>query len=122
MDSHLYWYQGKVLRVVDGDTVDVEFDLGMNTFVRERVRLYGIDTPEIFGMKKESEEFKRGMAAKDFVEARLMNKPVWLHTHKDKTGKYGRYLADIFFQDEDGKHVNIGKLLLEDDLAKEYGG
>jgi micrococcal nuclease len=117
MDAHLYWYRGKVLRVVDGDTMDVEFDLGLNTFVRERVRLYGIDTPEIFGMKKESEEFQRGMAAKAFVEERLAAKPVWIHTFKDKTGKYGRYLADVFFQDAEGKHVSISQLLLEDGLA-----
>lgn len=118
MNDKLYWYRGKVLRVVDGDTLDVEFDLGMNTFVRERVRLFGLDTPEIFGMKKESEEFKRGMEAKAFVEERVMGKVIWVHTYKDKTGKYGRYLADIFFQDEDGKHVNVGQLLLEDGLAE----
>lgn len=119
MDDKLFWYLGRVLRVVDGDTVDIEFDLGMNTFVRERVRLLGIDTPEIFGMKKESEEFKRGMEAKEFVEERLLDKFVWVHTYKDRTGKYGRYLADIFFQDDTGKHVNIATLLLEDNLAEE---
>lgn len=119
MNDKLYWYRGKVLRVVDGDTLDVEFDLGMNTFVRERVRLAGIDTPEIFGMKKESEEFKRGMEAKAFVEERLMDKVIWIHTYKDDKGKYGRYLADLFFQDADGKHVSICQLLLEDGLAEE---
>lgn len=122
MNDKLYWYRGYVLRVVDGDTVDVEFDLGMNTFVRERVRLAGLDTPEIFGMKKESEEFKRGMEAKAFVEERLMGKAVWIHTYKDRTGKYGRYLADLYFQDADGKHVSIGQLLLEDGLAVESEG
>ena len=44
---------------------------------------------------------------------------MWVHTHKDRTGKYGRYLADVMFQDEDGKHVSITKLLLEDGLGEE---
>lgn len=120
MNEKLYWYQGKVRRVVDGDTIDMEFDLGLNTLVRERIRLKGIDTPEIFGMKKESEEFQRGMAAKEFVEERLLGKTVWIHSFKDKTGKYGRYIADVYFQDESGKHVSIGQLLLEDGLASVY--
>jgi len=121
MDDKLYHYRAKVTRVVDGDTIDVMFDLGMNTFVRERVRLKDIDTPEIFGMKKESEEFQRGMAAKAFVSERLLDKSVWVKTHKDKTGKYGRYLAEVFFQDDGGKHVSVGKLLLEEGLADKYG-
>lgn len=122
MNEKLYWYQGRVRRVVDGDTVDMEFDLGLNTFVRERIRLKGIDTPEIFGMKKESEEFQRGMTAKEFVEERLLGKTVWIHSFKDRTGKYGRYIADVYFQDESGKHVSIGQLLLEDGLASVYEG
>jgi micrococcal nuclease len=119
MDAKLYWYRGVVIKVVDGDTVDVEIDLGMNIYTRQRLRLSGVNTPEIFGVKEESEEYARGMQAKIFVEERLLNKTVWFHTLKDKTGKYGRYLAEIYFQDDDGVHVAINKLLLEDGLAEE---
>lgn len=122
MDDKLYHYRARVLRVVDGDTVDVMLDLGLSTFVRERIRLKDIDTPEIFGMKKESEEFQRGMAAKEFVSERIADKHVWVKTHKDKTGKYGRYLGEIFFQDDGGRHVSIGKLLLEEGLADLFEG
>jgi len=120
MDDKLYHYRGEVTRVVDGDTVDIVFDLGLNNFTKRRIRLYGIDTPEIFGLRKESEEYQRGMEAKEFVSERVLGKRVWVKTHKDRTGKYGRYLADIFIQDKDGKHVSIGKLLLEEGLAEEY--
>jgi len=120
MDDKLYHYRGEVTNVVDGDTVDIMFDLGLNIFVKQRIRLYGIDTPEIFGLRKESEEYQRGIEAKEFVSERVLNKRVWIKTHKDKTGKYGRYLADIFIQDENGKHASVGKLLLEEGLAKEY--
>lgn len=119
MDSHLYWYKAKVLRVVDGDTIKVAVDVGLNMSRRLNIRLKDVDTPEIFGVDKESEEYARGIVAKKFVEDRLLDKIVWVHTFKDKTGKYGRYLGDVFFQDEDGKHVSISKLLLEDDLAEE---
>ena len=122
MDTKLYWYRGIVTHIVHGDTVDVEIDLGMRMFTKQRLRLYGVDTPEIFGVDKESEEYAHGMQAKLFVEQRLLNRTVWIHTHKDKTEKYGRYLAEIFIQDDDGVHVSIGKLLLEDGLAEEYKG
>ena len=120
MDEKRFWYCGVVTRVIDGDTVDADLDLGMNIHVKERIRLYGIDTPEIFGTPKESEEYKNGIKAKLFVEERLLHKKLWFHTHKDTKGKYGRYLADIFFQDDAGAHVCIGQLLLEEGLAKRY--
>lgn len=117
MDDKLFHYKAQVLRVVDGDTVKLKVDLGLASYRNITLRLYGVDTPEIFGVLKESAEYAKGMEAKQFVEERILGKIVWVCTHKDKTGKYGRYLADIFFQDSDGKHVSISKLLLEDDLA-----
>jgi micrococcal nuclease len=119
MDDKLFWYRAKVRRVVDGDTIDLEFDLGLDAYRHERVRLYGVDAPEIYGVKKESEEYARGVSAKEFVTECLEGKMVWVNTIKDKTGKYGRYLAHVYFQDDSGAHVSISKLLLEDGLAKE---
>lgn len=118
MDSHLYWYKAHVLRVIDGDTLKLEFDMGLASYRRLTIRLKGVETSEIFGVDKESEEYAMGITAKKFVEERLLSKTVWVHTYKDRTGKYGRYLGDVFFQDEEGKHVNIAKLLLEDNLAE----
>jgi len=119
MDDKLFWYKAEVIRVVDGDTIKLEFDMGLAVYHYISLHLKGVDTPEIFGVNKESEEYARGIAAKTFVEECLLGKTVWVHTYKDKTGKYGRYLGDVFFQDEEGKHVSISKLLLEDNLAEE---
>jgi len=119
MDDKLYWYRARVLRVVDGDTLKLDIDLGLGSTRKITLRLFKVNTAEIFGVPKESEEYKRGMEAKVFVEERVLEKWVWVRTHKDKTGKYGRYLAEVFFQDDGGAHASIGKLLLEEDLAED---
>ena len=62
----MYEYNAEVLRVVDGDTVDVLIDVGFSTFKKERVRLYGINTPEC--RTRDLEEKKKGLAAKDRLE------------------------------------------------------
>ena len=119
MDDKLYWYKAEVMRIVDGDTIKLRVDLGLDSSRRITLRLYGINTPEIRGVPKDSEEYERGMKAKVFVEERLVGKNLWVHAYRDRTGKYGRYLADVLFQDDDGKHVSITKLLLEDGLGEE---
>lgn len=94
----LYIYQATCERVVDGDTLDLVIDLGLSVFVRERIRLHGLDTPETYGVPKDSEEYAAGMAAKIFVEERVLclNEPLTVKTIKDRKGKYGRYLARIY--------------------------
>ena len=119
MDDKLFFYKAKVLRVIGGDTVKLDVDVGLDMSRNLNVRLKGIRTPEVFGLDPESDEYARGIAAKKFVEERLLGKPVWVHTFKNKTGKYGWYVGDVFFQDAAGKHVSIAKLLLEDDFAEE---
>ncbi len=119
MNDKLFWYKAKVLRVHDGVMLNLEFDLGLASYRHLNIRLKGVNTPEVLGMDPESEEYAKGIAAKKFVEERLLDKTVWVHTYKDGMGKYDRYLGDVFFQDGDGKHVNISKLLLEDNIAEE---
>ena len=89
------------LGVVDGDTLDVTVDLGFETRRNVRLRLYGVDTAEIYGVDKTSEEYERGMAHARFVEdwlddARGVDSswPLRVYTLKD-SGKYGRYVADV---------------------------
>ena len=119
-------YKAKVLRVVDGDTIDLDIDLGFNAHLKERVRLLGVDTPETFGVRKDSEEYKAGMLAKARVEEKLMpitqNDFVIVETQKDKKGKYGRYLARIWFLEDPAQHLwrCINDVLLEEGLARKY--
>jgi len=92
----MYEYKARVLRVVDGDTVDLDIDLGCSVHVHERCRLYGINAPETHGVKKDSEEYRKGMAATEFLRNMIEGKEVLIRTHKDKKGKYGRYLVSMW--------------------------
>ncbi len=105
----MYEYKGNVKKVIDGDTLDVVVDLGFGIYHEVRVRLLGVDTPEIFHPVNEK-ELKHGQAAKDFVSNLVMNKSILLVTRKDKQGKYGRYLADIAYETDTGEV----KLLVEE--------
>jgi micrococcal nuclease len=62
-----YIYKAKLKRVVDGDTVDLIVDADFYISVHQRFRLKGIDTLEIFGVRKDSVQYKRGIAAKEYV-------------------------------------------------------
>ena len=104
-------YNAEVLRVVDGDTLDLSIDLGFRTFVKVRCRLYGIDTPEKFGVKKESEEYQRGMAATDFVMGWMsdLGNRVVIKTYDAKPlgqGKYGRWLVYVYPPSGHGPSLN----------------
>jgi len=108
-----YRYKAIVGRVYDGDTITVDIDLGFNIWWREvSLRLYGIDTPEIRGEERES-----GLLSRQFVLDRLpIGCEVVIETFKDKKEKYGRYLANVFY--DGGKNLNLE--LLQNNLAKKY--
>src|SRR5688572_30407267 len=102
LESRLYTYRATCLKVVDGDTLDLDIDQGLHQHAHERVRLYGIDAPETFGVSKDSDEYKRGVLARDRLTQLVTGKVLWVETHKDSTEKYGRYLALIWVQEVDG--------------------
>lgn len=109
-----YVYYARDVLVVDGDTYDLTVDLGFKISQRIRVRLRGVDTPEIHGVKKGSDEYNRGVEAKEFAEAMLEEADcVVIRTHKDTKEKYGRYLADIYIEESDGSFTNLTEALIE---------
>ena len=91
--SDPYVFRATVIKIVDGDTVDVDVDLGWNiSVVNQRIRLYGVDCPE--SRTRNLEEKKYGLLAKKFVEEFLkVGSVVTLRTLEK--GKYGRYLSLI---------------------------
>ena len=90
----MYEYEiTKVEKVVDGDTIDVVFDVGFSMFCKQRIRLNGIDTPE--SVSKDKQEKAMGMEAKVFV-AEWLRKQKTLRGKTTKDDKYGRLLADIY--------------------------
>ena len=118
----MFEYKATVTNVVDGDTFDVSIDLGFGIYFNTRIRLAGVDTPEIHGVKKGSEEYKRGMDAIAYVYSWLSDHgwEVLLKTHKDRTGKYGRYLAYVFPLDAEDPSVTLNSDLIEDGHATFY--
>lgn len=115
----MYEYRTKVSRVVDGDTVDVDIDLGFGVWLRkERVRLLGIDTPE--SRTRDREEKKYGLAAKEFLKKALGTSPI-LKTTKDGKGKFGRILGEFIVEVEDNR-ININQLLVDNYHAVHYQG
>ena len=92
----MFEYRCKVIHVVDGDTVDVDIDLGFGTWLcGERVRLYGVDTPE--SRTRDLEEKKYGLAAKAYVERFCDDDWMILKTDKyDSKGKFGRIMGSLW--------------------------
>lgn len=93
----MYEYKGTVLRVVDGDTLDVELDLGLDIRVRTKIRLADVNTPEL------STDLGKQVKAK-LVEYFSDNPEIVVRTIKDRREKYGRYLAKV--TTEDGTYLN----------------
>ena len=94
----MYEYRATIVKIIDGDTVDVDIDLGFNVVLKdERVRIAGIDTPE--SRTRDLEEKKFGLAAKARVK-QLLGKTCVLKTQinkngEDMKGKFGRILGDF---------------------------
>lgn len=120
----MYAYSARVIRWIDGDTVDLRVDLGFRTFIETRFRLYGIDTPE------------RGQKNHDQAQALCeslapVGSGVFIRTHKDPD-KYGRWLADVdtlvtvkdtpAISIDTKSGININTRLLEFGLAVPYFG
>ena len=93
----------KVTKIVDGDTIDVILDMGFDILYKQRVRLFGIDTPE--SRTRDKVEKKYGLLSKYFLKDALSNgKKITIKTYKgDETGKFGRILGDVWI---DGKSIN----------------
>jgi micrococcal nuclease len=112
----MYEYNCKIVRVVDGDTVDVDIDLGFNHWIHgERIRLFGVDCPEC--RSRDPKEKAAGLAAKDFIKRLLHDGGTYTLTTREK-GKFGRYLGVIMLSDK----TSINAALVSEHLAVPYHG
>ena len=112
----MYEYECKISRVVDGDTVDVDIDLGFGTWrCSERIRLYGVDTPEC--RTRDAQEKAAGFLAKEFVEDALHVGGTYKLQTREK-GKFGRFLGVIFIS----ARTSINATLVSERLAVAYHG
>jgi micrococcal nuclease len=109
----LYTYKAVITDVYDGDTFTADIDLGLGVWIKGvKLRLAHIDTPEIRG-----EEREKGLIVRDHVRGIILDKEVSIQTIKDKKGKYGRLLADVYLK-EDG--YTLSKYLVENKMAEWY--
>ena len=117
----MYEYRAKIVKVIDGDTVDVDIDLGFGIILSdERVRIMGIDTPESRTRNKVEKTF--GLAAKDRLKE-LLGETTVLQTQinkngEDMKGKFGRILGDFVSNDQ----RMITDILVEEGHAVAYFG
>ncbi len=108
MSDTLYFYKAYVEKVYDGDTITCTIDCGFNMSMKnQKIRLYGINCPELRGAEKEA-----GKVARDQLRNQILHKNILIETFKDKKGKYGRYLATVFLDS-----VNINEWLVQNGYA-----
>tara|TARA_R110002020_G_scaffold437738_1_gene648025 strand:+ start:21 stop:377 length:357 start_codon:yes stop_codon:yes gene_type:complete len=112
-----YNYGVKVDRIVDGDTIDVMIDLGFNTHIKRRIRMYGINAPE--SRTRDLEEKARGLASKERLTEMLEEDNIIMKSHGK--GKYGRVLGELFVKKEN-EYISINELLVKEGFAEEYFG
>jgi len=115
----MFDYKCKLSRVVDGDTIDVNIDLGFSVWHKARVRMLGIDTPE--SRTRNLEEKAMGLAAKARLKELLKGCQVELECSKEK-GKFGRVLATVWTTDKVGKRINVNDQLCVEGHARPYFG
>tara|TARA_B100001287_G_scaffold259250_1_gene246289 strand:+ start:151 stop:579 length:429 start_codon:yes stop_codon:yes gene_type:complete len=117
----MYEYKAIIRRVVDGDTVDVDIDLGFGViYANQRIRLYGIDTPESRTRDKVEKVF--GKMAGAFLKEKL-GESCTMQTVMDGKGKFGRILGKFIVNDDvTGKDMPVHEIMIRDNLGVAYFG
>lgn len=116
----MYEYRvSRLHNVVDGDTIDVDIDLGFDVFIYKRIRLAGIDTPE--SRTKDKHEKQLGLEAKEWLTHKLENvEHIRIKTEKpDSTEKYGRILGWLYIGDAE---LSVNELMIAEGYAWSYSG
>ena len=109
----MYEYKAKLIKIIDGDTIDAEIDLGFKVSVRKRIRFLGINAPET--RTRDLKEKQAGLRTKSRLET-LFDASKGVFTLKSHgVGKFGRVLGEIFIE-----NININELLLNEGLASKY--
>ena len=107
----LYTYKARCTDVYDGDSITLDIDLGFGHWmIGQKIRLLGINTPEIRG-----DERAAGLVSAERLRGLIEGEDIIMVSHKDRSGKYGRWLATIYINE-----VNINNLLLDEGLATVY--
>ncbi len=121
MSSRRYTYEARCVRVVDGDTLDLDINLGFYLLTRQRVRLIGVDTPEM--RSRDPQERQEARQATQYVREwvgdakKLSEDEFYLEVETYKADSFGRWLADICAGGE-----NLSENLIDEGHGKRYEG
>lgn len=114
----MYEYKCFTIRVIDGTTIDAEIDLGFNVLIRQRIKLFGVNAPDLKSFN--AEEKDRAQNCKNRL-IELIGKEFYCNTIMNKRGKAGRALGYVYVLNENGTKVDVNKLLVSEGLASHYG-
>lgn len=107
----MYEYRAFVRKVYDGDTITVDIDLGFDVVLKaQKIRFTKVNAPEVRGIQR-----PEGLKSRDALRAKIGNKWIKIKTQKDKKGKYGRWLAEVWVDDE-----CVNDWLVSEGYAKTY--
>lgn len=110
-----YWYQAEVKSVHDGDSITVDIDMGRRIHIIDAVRLYRINAPELSQAGgKDARDFLRGLLPAGTI--------VRLQTFRNKADKYGRWLADVYLEQNDGEFICVNDHMVSTGHAVFYDG
>lgn len=106
MEDKLFYYKAQITKIIDGDTFDVDVDLGFHTHQHLRIRLLGIDTPET-RITKGVDEKAYGYAVENYANEMWLAANIYVHTVKQDS--FGRWLADVYFINERNQIESIAE-------------
>ena len=114
----MYEYKCFTIRVVDGNTIDAEVDLGFNVLVRQRIKLFGVHCSDI--RSADPKEKERAQKARNRL-AELVGKEFYCNTIMNKRGKAGRTLGHVNIMDANENRIDVNQILINEGLATRYG-
>jgi micrococcal nuclease len=117
-DPYIYRIK-QILKVVDGDTIDADIDLGFDISLTKRIRLAGVDTPE--SRTADTNEKKYGLESKEWLKHKVENaKNILIKTElPDSTEKYGRIIGHLFINDQAN---SLNEQMIDAGMAWSYDG
>ena len=114
----MYEYKCFTIRVIDGNTIDAEIDLGFNVLVRQRIKLHGVLAPDIRSYN-EDDKTRAFKARQRLTE--LVGKEFYCQTIMNKRGKSGRALGYVYILDENENRIDVNQILIDEGHATKYG-
>jgi micrococcal nuclease len=113
----MYEYKARLVRIIDGGTIDADIDLGFQIHIGQRIKLFGVDAPD--ARSKDHVERDNGFASKNRL-IELLPKEIIVQTMLNKRGKVGRILGIVFIKEEHGELTNINDLIIKEGFATRY--